>query len=58
MFGSPIFITGSSFVPDVLGIGSFAVTIKEAVKSGDSENYEAPAAAYYWKKIFSCFLIR
>ncbi len=27
-------------------------TLKKNVKSGDSENYEAQAAAYYWKNLF------
>lgn len=32
------------------------VTYSERVKSGDSENHEAKAAAYYWKRIFPDFL--
>ena len=28
----------------------------DAVKSGDSENHEAKAAAYYWKRVFPDFL--
>lgn len=31
-------------------------TYAKEVKSGDSENHEAKAAAYYWKKIFPEFL--
>lgn len=32
------------------------ITYAEEVKSGDSENHEAKAAAYYWKRIFPDFL--
>lgn len=32
------------------------LTYAREVKSGDSENHEAKAAAYYWKKIFPDFL--
>ncbi|MBX2920752.1 MAG: type II CRISPR-associated endonuclease Cas1 [Chitinophagaceae bacterium] len=32
------------------------LTYAKDVKSGDSENHEAKAAAYYWKKIFPEFL--
>ncbi len=32
------------------------LTYAKEVKSGDSENHEATAAAYYWKKIFPEFL--
>lgn len=31
-------------------------TYAKDVKSGDSENHEAKAAAYYWKRIFPAFL--
>lgn len=32
------------------------ITYAQEVKSGDSENHEARAAAYYWKRIFPDFL--
>ena len=32
------------------------LNLAAAVKSGDSENYEAQAAAYYWKRVFPDFL--
>lgn len=32
------------------------LTYAKEVKSGDSENHEAKAAAYYWKKLFPDFL--
>ncbi|MET0635836.1 MAG: type II CRISPR-associated endonuclease Cas1 [Chitinophagaceae bacterium] len=32
------------------------LTYSKEVKSGDSENHEAKAAAYYWKRIFPDFL--
>ena len=32
------------------------LNLAASVKSGDSENYEAQAAAYYWKRIFPDFL--
>lgn len=34
----------------------YLLQLSEKVKSGDSENDEAKAAAYYWKKIFPSFL--
>lgn len=33
------------------------LTYAKEVKSGDSENHEAKAAAYYWKRIFPDFLV-
>jgi CRISPR-associated protein Cas1 len=32
------------------------LNLAATVKSGDSENYEAQAAAYYWKRVFPDFL--
>ncbi|MBS1749166.1 MAG: type II CRISPR-associated endonuclease Cas1, partial [Bacteroidetes bacterium] len=32
------------------------LTYAKEVKSGDSENHEAKAAAYYWKRVFPDFL--
>ena len=32
------------------------LNLAASVKSGDSENYEAQAAAYYWKRVFPDFL--
>lgn len=32
------------------------LNLAASVKSGDNENAEAQAAAYYWKKVFACFL--
>ena len=32
------------------------LNLATSVKSGDSENYEAQAAAYYWKRVFPDFL--
>ena len=32
------------------------INLAASVKSGDSENYEAQAAAYYWKRVFPDFL--
>jgi CRISPR-associated protein Cas1 len=32
------------------------LTYAREVKSGDSENHEAKAAAYYWKRVFPAFL--
>lgn len=32
------------------------ITYSQRVKSGDSENHEAKAAAYYWKRVFPDFL--
>ena len=32
------------------------LNLASSVKSGDSENYEAQAAAYYWKRVFPDFL--
>ena len=32
------------------------LTYSREVKSGDSENHEAKAAAYYWKRVFPDFL--
>lgn len=34
----------------------YLITLSNNVKSGDAENSEAKAAAYYWKRIFPAFL--